>query len=157
DVDSLLAMTTTCRVTAGGHEATTCSIGAQCDKGYTCMGAGTNSSCHKYCSSDSDCTTPRGKCAVDFTYNGVPLPNLPSVCSSNRDPSLTTAQPECPPNWKCSVWFGKHDGADVQYADCWPAGTGTQGVNCRPGANPADELCARGYECVTIDGGTVFR
>jgi hypothetical protein len=156
DVDTSDSMGGACRsVLVEGKETATCSALDRCDKGFVCLG-GATATCKKYCMADADCGTPRGRCAIDISANGMPIAGIPSACSSNCNPLATTAPAECPTSYKCGLFTATHAGAPVKIADCTPAGAGTQGANCKQGTTGNEALCARGYSCTSIDGGANF-
>src|SRR6185503_2688665 len=151
DVDVSDNMGTACRaVNQPGKETSTCTSLDKCDKGYVCLGGGSFASCKKYCQMDADCGTPRGRCAIDINGGGMPIAGIPSACSSNCNP-LSTSAPECPATYKCGLFTNIHNGSPVKLADCTPAGTGTQGVNCKSGTLGNESLCAAGFTCTTTD------
>lgn len=157
DVDASDGMGTACRsILEPGKETSACSTLDRCDAGYVCLGGATSGSCKKYCSADSDCGTPRGRCAIDITSGGMPITGVPPACSSNCNPLATTQPPECPASYKCGLFTATHGGAPVKIADCTPAGAGTQGANCKQGTTGNEALCARGYLCTSIDAGANF-
>lgn len=157
DVDTTDSMGTTCRsVNVPGKETATCSSLDKCDKGYVCLGGAAYATCKKYCMADADCGTPRGRCAIDISSGGMAIPGIPPACSSNCNPLPTTAPSECPANYKCGLFTATHNGAPVKITDCSPAGAGTQGANCKAGTLGNDALCAPGFLCTTVDGGTNY-
>lgn len=156
DIDLSDSMGTACRpVTSAGQETATCNGPDACDKGFVCLGGSSFASCKKYCSTDADCGSPRGLCVLDITNNGVALPGIPPACSSNCDPT-STSPAECPSTYKCGLFTATHNGQPVKIADCSPAGTGTQGTNCKVGTSGIDSMCGKGYMCTTVDGGTNY-
>lgn len=157
DLDTSDNNGTACRsVTMPGTETSTCNSLSQCAAGYICLGGGGASSCKKYCTSDTDCGTPRGACVIDITSGGTPVMGIPSACSSNCEPTATNS-PECPSTYKCGLFTASHMGNNIRIADCSPAGTGTQGSSCASGANGDDKLCAKGYLCSTTTSDTAFK
>jgi hypothetical protein len=157
DIDSSDNKGTACRaVNTPGTETAACNTIYQCDKGFVCLGGSAFASCKKYCSSDADCGTPRGACVIDITAGGQPVMGIPSVCSSNCEPTATNS-PECPSTYKCGLFTASHNGTSVKIADCSPAGTGTQGASCASGTMGADNLCAKGYLCSTVTSDTAFK
>jgi hypothetical protein len=151
DIDGSDLMGTACRpITSPGIETTTCNGPKDCDHGYVCLGGSSQASCHKYCSQNSDCGTPRGQCVIDITSGGMPIAGIPPACSSNCDPTSTNPA-ECPATFKCGLFTAMHNGAQVKISDCSKAGTGTQGVSCKSGTVGDDTLCGKGYLCTTFD------
>jgi hypothetical protein len=156
DVDTMDLMGTACRlVTTPGHETNTCGSLKDCDAGYVCLGQTGSSACKKYCSTNTDCGSPRGQCVIDITDGTNPIPGLPPVCSSNCDPTNTAAG-GCPAGFKCGIFSQPHMGMTFPIVDCSLAGTGTQGTNCKVGANGDDKLCAPNFLCTTVNAGTNF-
>jgi hypothetical protein len=157
DVDLSDNAGTACRpVNVPGTETSTCNGPDKCDKTYVCLGGSTYATCKKYCTTDADCGTPRGRCAIDINSGGMPIPDIPTACSSNCNPLLTGTPPECPANYKCGLYTATHGGSPVRITDCSPAGAGAQGANCKSGTLGNDSLCASGYLCTTIDAGASF-
>jgi hypothetical protein len=156
DVDTSDSMGTACRpVNVAGTETSACTGLDRCDKGFVCLGGSTYATCKKYCMADADCGTPRGRCAIDISSGGTPIVGIPSACSSNCNPLLTSA-PYCPANYKCGLFTSMHNATQVKIADCSPAGSGLQGANCKAGTLGNDAMCAPGYLCTTVDGGTNY-
>jgi len=154
DLNDLIG--TACRaVTVMGHQDAKCNFLADCDIDYTCVqDTGGLSSCHKYCTSNTDCALPRGQCVIDLT-NGVtndPLPGIPTLCSSGCDP-LSTTSGTCATGMKCALFYEPHQGVTYSIVDCAAAGTGTNGANCKQNNMQNDALCAPGFYCTTTDGG----
>lgn len=139
---------TTCRpINAAGTETSSCMGPVECDRGFVCIGGSTFASCKKYCTGDADCGAPRGKCIY------VPDPSVPKVCSSNCDPTDTTAA-GCPSTYKCSML----NYTDGDVVDCTPAGTMTQGADCTSATNtPVQSRCAKGYECAKFTSEATFK
>jgi hypothetical protein len=157
DIDVSDNTGTACRsVATPGTETAACNAINQCDKGFVCLGGSAYASCKKYCTGDADCGSPRGQCVIDITANGTPLMDIPSVCSSNCEPTSTNSL-ECPPTYKCGLFTVSHGGSTVRIADCSPAGAGTQGASCASGTMGADNLCAKGYLCSTTTTDTAFK
>ena len=157
DIDANDNMGTACRsVLEKGREDSACVGLDRCDKGYVCLGSQTYATCKKYCETDTDCGTPRGRCAIDISSGGMTLMDIPSACSSNCDPLPTTQPPECPPSSKCGLFTTTHDGAQVKITSCAAAGARTQGESCQNGTSGNEALCARGYLCTTINAGASF-
>jgi hypothetical protein len=155
DIDGSDLMGTACRMIATpGHETSTCSGPTGCDKDYVCLGGAGDASCHKYCGSDAECGTPRGKCAIDIQSGGTVIPGIPSACSSNCDPANTANPAVCPSTMKCSIFSATHMGTMLDISDCAKAGAGTQGTTCQAGSNGDDTLCAANNLCTTLDGTT---
>ena len=156
DVDLSDTMGTACRVIlAPGQITSTCDAASKCDRGFVCLG-GNNSVCKKYCSADADCGSPRGQCVLDITGSGgQPIPDVPTVCSSNCDP-VATGTTFCPTNFKCNIFVATHNGQNKNIVDCSPAGAGKQGASCKSNGMGVDSLCAPNFSCTTVDGGTNF-
>jgi hypothetical protein len=134
-------------------EGGACSVAAGCVAGAVCLGGGV---CRKYCDANADCGQPRGQCLITITNNDIPVPNVPKTCSSNCDPTNVAAG-GCPNTHKCSLFTVDVGGVDNNIVDCAPVtGTGTQGVNCKAGANGNEAVCGKDHTCVTGDGGTTF-
>jgi hypothetical protein len=156
DVDTNDNNGTACRsVTSPGKETTACNGLDDCDKGYVCLGGSAYATCKKYCTADADCGSPRGKCVITIASGGTPIPGVPSVCSSNCDPTSTNPA-ECPSTYKCGLFSSTYMGTDYDIADCSPAGSGGQGFNCKAGSLGNDSLCAKGTLCTTTNGGTTY-
>jgi len=153
DVDTSDGMGTACRsILEPGHEDTSCSTLDRCDQGYVCLGGASSGSCKKYCATDTDCGTPRGRCAIDISSGGQPVSGIPSACSSNCNPLATGQAPECPTGYKCGLFTSTHAGTNVKIADCTPAGAGTQNSPC--GTTTGNEaMCASGYLCTSVGNG----
>jgi hypothetical protein len=157
DVDTSDANGTACRpVTAPGTHTTECNSLDDCDKGFVCLGNAQYGSCKKYCTTDADCGTPRGKCVLDISSGGTPVPGIPAACSSNCDPTDTTGA-LCPSTYKCGLFNATHAGSPVKITDCSPAGAGTQGADCKQGTVGNDALCAKGFLCTTTDNNVTFK
>jgi hypothetical protein len=158
DIDFSDLMGNACRqIVAPGREGDACNLGnGYCDAGYVCLGSG-GRSCKKYCSTNADCVAPRGQCVLDITANGTPIAGIPSVCSSGCDPTNVAAG-GCPANYKCNIFTATHNGMDFNITDCVgpPATAGTQGANCKVGADGDDTLCAANHLCTTVNAGTNF-
>jgi hypothetical protein len=158
DVDIADNAGAACRtVTTPGREAASCNSLDDCDAGYVCLSnAYGGAACHKFCSADSECGTPRGKCAVAPKVNNVDITGVPNACSSNCDPLTnpsTTATPVCPANNKCTIYRNNGN----PFVDCIPAGNGTQGDSCQDGNKGDETMCAPSYACTSVDGGGTFR
>jgi hypothetical protein len=68
DINFMTFMGTACRaVTTPGMTGNTCAAGTDCARGFVCVGDGTNDDCEKYCSTNADCTAPRGQCVIQLT------------------------------------------------------------------------------------------
>ena len=120
-------------------------VSSECALGYNCQGPNkTSATCKKFCSANSECGTPRGRCAITVSSNA----QVPKVCSSNCDPSLTTDM-ECPPTFKCGLFAA----GDADVLSCTPAGTRTQGGDCKSGTVGDNALCAKGYRCSAVSSG----
>jgi len=157
DIDLTDGMGTTCRaVNQPGTETSTCNSADKCDKGYVCLGSAMNATCKKYCTTDADCGTPRGRCAIDISSNGMVVQGIPSACTSNCNPLPVSPPSECPTGYKCGLFTATHYGSTVKVADCTRSGTGVQGTNCKSGTNGNEALCGPGYLCTTVDGGTNY-
>src|SRR5262245_35428977 len=127
DLDPMAGAGTACRTIGTlGHETTACDSLDDCDKGYVCLG-GTAASCKKYCMNDSECGTPRGRCALDISIGGQPVAGIPPACTSNCDPTSTNP-PECPSKYKCVHYTATHNNMQVPAAVCVDAGMGGQGA-----------------------------
>ncbi len=125
-----------------GVEGTACGGPAACAKKYVCLGSATNSSCERYCGSDTDCIAPRGQCVIQITANGQAIPGA-TTCSSNCDPASAT-NPLCPNTWTCDLFSATFMGTARQIVDCRKAGAAIQGQACS-----ATVLCATGLTCIT--------
>ncbi|MCW5806301.1 MAG: hypothetical protein KIT31_28305 [Deltaproteobacteria bacterium] len=159
DIDFSDLTGTACRqIIMQGNETATCSLGnAYCSAGFVCLGGAGGRSCKKYCSSNADCAAPRGQCVIDITANNMPIAGIPSVCSSGCDPTNVGAG-GCPTGWKCNIFTATHGGQNFNITDCAPPPTtaGTQGANCKVGADGDDALCAANFLCTTVNAGTNF-
>jgi len=105
DVDLVDEDGAACRpINAPGTETSSCTAPNECDRGFACIGGSSFRSCKKYCSGDADCGAPRGKCIYTITNdNNVPITDVPKVCSSNCEPTDTTAA-GCPSTMKCTLF-----------------------------------------------------
>lgn len=156
DIDGSDLMGTKCRqITTPGIESNTCNGPKDCAAGYVCLGPTGQASCRKYCDDDLDCGMPRGQCVIDITSGGNPIAGIPPACSSNCEPTSTNPL-ECPSTFKCSLFTGTHNGTAVKFADCSKAGANVQAQSCKVGTQGDDTLCAKGYLCTTLDGGTNY-
>ena len=158
DLDRSDVMGTACRaITTPGQEVNTCASPNSCDSGYVCLNGANNGQgfCKKYCDADSDCVAPGGKCVLDITSGGVPIAGIPSVCTSNCDPTAVGTG-VCPAAHKCGIFSVTHAGVTQNIADCAGAGVLVQGGNCKSGTAGLDALCAPDFMCTTINGGTNF-
>lgn len=150
DIDFNDLMGNACRgITAMGREPDTCDNVAACDRGYVCVGSGTNSSCQRYCETDADCDGPRGQCAIQLVgTNSTPIAGA-VTCSSSCDPVAAT-HPACPATWTCDVFTVTYMGASKPVTDCRKAGTAGQGAACS-----ATVACASGFTCVNTGSASV--
>ena len=83
-----------------------------------------------------------------------PIPGA-VTCSSNCDPSTSSASTYCPANWKCGLFSATYQGTAHDITDCEIAGAGTEHTDCTvAGATPTgdDTKCAQNYTCATLDG-----
>lgn len=155
DIDGTDNSGTACRsvLTAGDVEST-CIDATRCDAGFVCLfDAGSSiGTCKHYCDADADCGTPRGKCIIQITSGGQPIPDIPKACSSNCDPTDPTAA-GCPSGRKCGLFNA--NGTDI--VECSVAGAGTQGASCTTSGSPNDRLCAVNFLCTTVDTTTACR
>lgn len=159
DIDGSDAMGTACRaVSTPGKETNTCGSPSGCDVGYVCLNGANNGQgfCKRYCSADTDCVQPRGKCVTDILSGGMPIAGIPSVCTSNCDPVNVAASGQCPAAHKCGIFSNTHAGVTQNIVDCAAAGVLAQGGNCKVGAVGQDNLCAADHLCTTINAGTNF-
>lgn len=157
DIDGTDLMGTACRtVFTPGRETSTCANSTRCDKGFVCLNSNNQGTCRKYCSANADCGAPRGQCVIDINDgSGNPIAGIPSVCSSNCDPSNAAAG-GCPPGDKCGLFNVTHLAVAHDVAICSVAGAGVQGANCKVGANGDDTLCGVDFLCTTVNAGTNF-
>ena len=156
DINGSDLMGTACRmITTSGHAGDECNGPDDCDKGYVCLGGSGDASCHKYCGTTADCTSPRGQCIIDITDGTNPIAGVPPACTSNCDP-LNAATAGCSTGLRCSVFSTTHAGSAYNYTDCEKVGGGTQGTNCKVGTNGDDTLCDTDFFCTTVNGGTNF-
>lgn len=155
DIDPTDLMGNVCRaVNSPGHETNTCGSFSECDVGYVCIGDGTHDNCHKYCTSNTDCAAPRGQCVIQLTdASNNPIPGA-VTCSSNCDPSTSSASTYCPASWKCGLFSATYNSTTFDIADCEFAGTGTQGTSCTVAGAGDDTKCAQNYTCATLNGTT---
>ena len=153
DINPTTQMGNVCRaVNAPGRVTNTCGSFSECDVGYVCIGDGTNDNCHQYCVSNTDCPGPRGQCVIQLTdSSNNPIPGA-VTCSSDCDPSTTSASTYCPANWKCGLFSATYMGTAHDITDCEIAGTGTQGTSCTSGSTGDDTKCAQNYTCATLNG-----
>jgi hypothetical protein len=130
-----------CRSAGSGTEATLCTADTDCAAGYTCSSRGGMSYCERYCTSGSNCESPRGKCLTDLATATTPV-----VCTSGCDP-LSTTNTDCPSGWSCDIYrLGSGSGSDV--VDCRPPGTASAGQSC------ASAICGLGLTCVVFSNGS---
>lgn len=159
DVDVMDSVGTTCRsINAAGREASSCTIPNECDREFACLGGAAFASCKKYCTDDVDCGAPRGKCIYSITSGGSAIAGIPNACSSNCEPTDTTAA-GCPSMMKCTLFAVNKNMVSVKLADCSPAGTLVQGGDC---TNPTtmggnEARCAKGFQCVKLGAETTFK
>jgi len=154
DIDPTDLMGNVCRaINVPGTETSTCTSFSECDKGYVCIGNGTNNSCKKYCTSNADCGSPRGQCVIQIVDgNNAAIPGA-VVCSSNCDPAAA-AGAYCPSGWKCGIFSATYPypgGTTYNISDCTVAGAGTQGTVCTGTGNGDDSLCGPKTLCTTFD------
>jgi hypothetical protein len=155
DIDRTTLSSNICRhVNTPGRETSTCAAVGDCDIQYTCLGDG---ACHKFCSSNTDCGSPRGQCVIQVVDNNNKAIAGAVICSSNCDP-LASAASYCPPNDKCGIFTATFNGTDHDITDCEAQGAGGQGSSCLiSGSNPPngdDTKCAAGQMCTTLNGTT---
>lgn len=147
DIDFSDFMGTACRNKADtGVEGTACTGSApqvKCAASYVCLGTGQERQCGRYCTSDTDCLSPRGQCVFELNSGGAPIAPGATACSSNCDPAAAT-NPLCPANWTCDLFTATFMGNSKQIADCRIAGTAGQGATCS-----STVRCAAGFTCVT--------
>jgi hypothetical protein len=156
DVDAIEQDGTVCRpINVMGTEASTCNSPNECDRGFVCLGGVSFRSCKKYCTDDADCGTPRGNCIYTISTASGPIPDIPKVCSSNCDPTDTTAA-GCPSNMKCTLTLGTENMVDTTIVDCTPAGTEVQGGNCTSGTSGVEARCAKGFQCTRFGTNPFF-
>jgi len=125
DIDFNDLMGNACRgITTPGRETDTCTNVAACDRGYVCVGGASDSSCQRYCQTDTDCDGPRGQCAIQLVNGMTPIPGA-VTCSSNYDPVAAT-NTACPATWSCDVFTVTNGGVTKPNADCRQAGTAAQ-------------------------------
>jgi hypothetical protein len=150
DLDPMMQTATKCRaVTMQGKETNVCPADTDCAKGYVCVGSGTNDACEKYCTSDLNCTSPRGQCVIQLVDSSSnPIPGA-VVCSSDCDPASLNNSATCPSGWSCDLFSATFMGTAHDISDCRKAGTKTQGAVCA-----ATVACAAGYTCVNPGTGT---
>jgi hypothetical protein len=150
DLDASDNMGTACRmILTPGTETSACTADTRCDRGYRCLGVA--GACRKYCDADADCGTPRGKCIFEITSGGVAIPGIPKVCSSNCDPTGSSAG-ICPANFKCGIFTAS--GQNI--SDCTRAGAGQQGASCQGGGQGDEAACGAGFLCTTVNAGVNF-
>lgn len=151
---SATSCTTDCRsVTTAGTDTSTCPSFFDCAAGYVCLGATpSTSSCHEYCSTDSQCMTgPGGLCVIQIVFGSPPMDviidgMLVKTCSRNCNPITGTG---CPSTWGCHV-YQEAMGAMRFFTDCTPPGPMGQGGSCT-----SDADCQGGFTCVN-DGVSTF-
>jgi hypothetical protein len=135
-----------CRAdTPSGVVGTTCTADTSCAAGYTCVGDGTNDSCEKYCTSNSDCGSPRGQCVIQLIDQNMNPISGAVMCSSNCDP-VAASNPLCPSGWSCDLFNATYpypNGTTYDISDCRKAGTGLQNTDCS-----ASAACSPAYTCV---------
>jgi hypothetical protein len=157
DVDTSDGDGTACRnILTPGKETNTCTTNTTCDGGYVCVGGNAFASCKKYCETDAECGTPRGRCVIELTSGGAPIAGIPKVCTSNCEPTDTTAA-GCPSTFKCTLYSQSSGGLTHKIADCSLAGTRTQGGDCTAGNGPNETMCAKGHQCVRFGNEATFK
>jgi hypothetical protein len=140
-----------CRAAGTGTEATTCTTDTDCARGYTCGFRDGSGHCSKWCAMDSDCDTPRGRCADQLSQGsggGTPIPGA-VICTSSCDP-LSTANSECPSGWSCDYYSLNYMGSTDDAVECRPPGTVGAGSSCAPGSG----YCQAGLTCVYFTNGS---
>ncbi len=153
DIDGSDLVGTACRTvaTTAKAEGGTCANTDACLAGNVCLSGGF---CKKYCDASSDCGQPRGQCVIDIVDQaGMKLAGIPSVCSSNCDPSNVAAGGQCAAGAKCGLFVQTQNGVPHNIVDCSTAGTLVQGGNCEVGTTNVgnDKLCAPDHICTTPD------
>ncbi len=140
DIDFTDLMGTSCRgVTVPGVENSTCTTFTQCAAGYVCAGG----RCHEWCGADSDCSQPRGLCAIRIN-DGMGAQITPTLtCSANCDPTSIAAG-GCPSGQKCGFFTTPRGAGTIRVLDCAVAGTGAQNAACT-----SDTMCAADFLCST--------
>ena len=152
-------MGTACRpINAAGTETSSCNGPNECDRGFVCLGGSAFASCKKYCTGDADCGLPRGKCVFTINGDSGPIAGAPNACSSNCDPTDTTAA-GCPSTMKCTLYTVTKASVPINIADCSPAGAMVQGGDCTApgGASGIEARCAKGFQCVKFSSESVFK
>jgi len=144
DIDPMNLMATACRaVTMPGMQTSTCPADTDCAAGWVCVGDGTNDACEKYCTSNAQCTAPRGQCVLQLTdQSGNPITGA-VVCTSNCDPAAINNAANCPTGWSCDLFTSMYNATTYDIADCRKAGTAGENAACS-----TTVACAAGYSCV---------
>lgn len=128
-------------VTAGSTPiGNACTMNDECVPGSLCVKTGdTISTCMKYCSTDSNCTSPGGLCLI--TLNDGSSGQIPGVtlCTENCDPSTNVG---CPVAGTSCQLAQEPMGQMRLLTRCGAAGFGTQGAACTD-----DGDCAATFGC----------
>lgn len=128
--DNTAQAQSTCRaVQTAGTETSACTDYQDCAAGFTCRGVSPHFSCHKWCTSDSDCIGGSRYCDI-ATGSG-------NLCGERCSP--LTGQ-GCATGFACQLAFNSAKGR--WGTACRWSGTGVQDDHC----SSADD-CAAGYYC----------
>ena len=133
-----------CRAAGSGTEPDLCTADTDCAPGYTCAIRGSLSHCERYCTSGSDCESPRGMCLTSLATGS----STPVLCTSSCDP-LSTANTDCPSGWSCDYYRIGSGGSGSDFVDCRAPGTVGAGSSCAGSA-----VCAAGLTCVQFSNGS---
>jgi hypothetical protein len=142
DIDFTDLIGSSCRaVNAPGTTTSNCGSFSECAGGHTCVMAGGGQRCERFCTMDSQCDQPRGKCIIQINNQmGQPVVGA-TTCSSGCNPLATTNGGLCPANWKCGFFtIGTTD-----IVDCALPGGGIHGTVCNTDAD-----CGAGTMCSTV-------
>jgi hypothetical protein len=127
-----------CRAPIGtGNQGSVCTSPGQCAEAYTCLedpAAGTQGTCHLFCTSDDQCQGGGSLCQPRVGTSAQ------KVCTTNCTPQGGAG---CPAAHGCLIGIVE----DRVWTDCFVAGAGGQNDTCA-----VNRDCARGLFCQQNDG-----
>ncbi len=114
-----------CQPAGTGIQGEACAAAGDCAAGLLCLGGGSTGVCDKFCSTDSDCTSLGGICAISLN-NGTPTGTVPNatLCSNSCNP--TNGSGCTVPGTGCMV--GQEATGQMRWLT-FCAGAGTAGAN----------------------------